>query len=124
MKVKWQVEGGILQMADKKTGSTGEAVASIMSTSDKQIKIHASVSGSYYSPSEISNTVRVNATSEFLAFAEEETEFTKLEIGGIDPVIIIVPIMIVLMGYLLMKKGVIKIKNTPAAPNPVQIQEV
>ncbi len=124
MKVKWQVDGGILQMSDKKTGSTGEAIASIMSTSDKQIKVHASVSGSYYSPSEISNTVRVNATSEFLAFAEEETEFTKPEIGGIDPVIIIVPVMIVLMGYMLMKKGIIKIKNTPAAPNPVQIQEV
>jgi hypothetical protein len=32
--------------------------------------------------------------------------------------------MIVLMGYMLMKKGIIKIKNTPAAPKPVQIQEV
>ena len=124
MKVIWQVEGGVLQMSDKKTGSTGEAIASIMSTSDKQIKVHASVSGSYYSPSEISNTVRVNATSEFLAFAEEEIEFTKPEIGGIDPVIILVPVIIVLMGYMLMKKGVIKIKNTPTAPNPIQIQEV
>jgi len=124
MKVKWQVEGGILQMSDKKTGSTGEAIASIMSTSDKQIKVHASVSGSYYSPSEISNTVIVNATSEFLAFAEDEIEFTKPEIGGIDPVIILVPAIIVLMGYMLMKKGIIKIKNTPAEPNPVQIQQV
>jgi len=124
MKVKWQVEGGILQMSDKKTGSTGEAIASIMSTSDKQIKVHASVSGSYYSPSEISNTVSVNATSEFLAFAEDEIEFTKPEIGGIDPVIILVPAIIVLMGYMLMKKGIIKIKNTPAEPNPVQIQQV
>jgi len=124
MKVKWVIDGGVLQLSDKKTGPTGEAVASIISTSDKQVKVYASVSGSYYSPSDISNIVRVNATSEFLAFAEEETEFTKPEIGGIDPVIIIVPVMIVLMGYVLMKKGIIKIKNTPAAPNPaVQIQE-
>ena len=125
MKVKWKIDGGILQLSDKKTGPTGEAVASIISTSDKQVKVYASVSGSYYSPSEISNIVRVNATSEFLAFAEDETEFTKPEIGGIDPVIIIVPVIIVLMGYMLMKKGIIKIKNTPPAPNPaVQIQEV
>ena len=122
MKVKWQVEGGVLQMSDKKTGSTGEAIASIMSTSDKQVKVSASVSGSYYSPSEISNIVRVNATSEFVAFAEGETEFTKPEIGGIDPVIIIIPTMIVLMGYMLMKKGIIKIKN-PTVTKPVQIQE-
>ena len=124
MKVKWVIDGGVLQLSDKKTGSTGEAVASIISTSDKQVKVYASVSGSYYSPSDISNIVRVNATSEFLAFAEEETVFTKPEIGGIDPVIIIVPAMIVLMGYMLMKKGIIKIKNTPAAPKPVEIQEV
>jgi len=123
MKVKWQIDGGILQLSDKKTGTTGEAVASIISTSDKQVKVYAKVSGSYYSPSEISNTVRVNATSEFLAFAEEETEFVKPEIGGIDPVIIIVPTIIVLMGYMLMKKGVIKIKN-PTETKPVQIQEV
>ena len=123
MKVKWEIDGGILQLSDKKTGPTGEAVASIISTSDKQVKVFASVSGSYYSPNDISNIVRVNATSEFLAFAEDETEFTKPEIGGIDPVIIIVPVMIVLMGYMLMKKGIIKIKNTPAAPNPVQVQE-
>jgi len=122
MKVKWQVDGGILQMSDKKTGTTGEAIASIIPTSDKQVQVHARVSGSYYSPSEISNIVRVNATSEFVAFAEEENEFTKPEIGGIDPVIIIIPTMIVLMGYMLMKKGIIKIKN-PSVTKPVQIQE-
>jgi len=123
MKVKWVVDGGLLQLSDKKTGPTGEAVASIIPTSDKQVQVYAKVSGSYYSPSEITNTVRVNATSEFLAFAEEETEFVKPEIGGIDPVIILVPAIIVLMGYMLMKKGVIKIKN-PTETKPVQIQEV
>ena len=93
-----------------------------MSTSDKQVQVHAIVSGSYYSPSEISNIVRVNATSEFVAFAEEEIEFTKPEIGGIDPVIILVPTMLVIMGYMLIKKGVIKIKK-PTETKPVQIQE-
>jgi len=122
MKVKWEVDGGVLQLSDKKTGTTGEAVASIIPTSDKTVKVSASVSGSYYSPSEISNTVRVNATSEFVAFAEEEIEFTKPEIGGIDPVIILVPTMIVLMGYMLIKKGIIKIKK-PTVTKPVQIQE-
>ena len=123
MKVKWEIDGGILQLSDKKTSTTGEAVASIMSTSDKKVNVQASVSGTYYSPTEITNTVRVNATSEFVAFAEEP-EFTKPEIAGVDPVIIIVPTMIILMGFMLMKKGVIKIKNTPSAPEPVPIQEV
>ncbi len=122
MKVKWEIDGGIIQLSDKKTGSTGEAIVSIIPTSDKQVQIHASVSGSNYSPSEITNTVRVNATSEFVAFAEEEIAFTKPEIGGIDPVIIIVPTMLALMGYMLIKKGVIKIKKSTVT-KPIQIQE-
>ena len=123
MKVNWNIDGGILQLSDKKTSASGEAIASIIPTSDKKVNVQASVSSTYYSPAEITNVVRVNATSEFVAFAEEP-EFTKPEIAGIDPVIIIVPTMLILMGFMLMKKGIIKIKNTPLAPNPVPIQEV
>jgi len=112
LKVKWTVDGGILQLSDKKTGSTGEAIASIISTSGKAVNVEVSVSGSYYDASSISKTVKVNSTaSEFLAFAEEEQEFVKPEIAGIDPVIIIVPVVIILMGYILIKRGVLKIKN-------------
>jgi hypothetical protein len=112
LKVEWTVDGGILQLSDKKTGSTGEAIASIISTSGKAVNIKASVSGSYYEPNSISKTVKVNSTSsEFLAFAEEQPEFIKPEIAGIDPVIILVPAVIILMGYMLIKKGVLKIKN-------------
>jgi hypothetical protein len=118
LNVNWNVEGGVLQLSDTKTGKTGEAVASIMSTSDRKVDVKASVTGSNYSPSTISKTVKVNATSEFLAFAEEQTEFTKPDIGGIDPVIILVPAMIGLMGYMLFKKGAIKIKNPPATKQP------
>lgn len=109
--VQWNVDGGILQLSDSKTGTTGEAIASIISTSGSAVNIKASVSSSYYSPNTVTKTVRVNSTSEFLAFAEEEPKFIKPEIGGIDPVIIIVPAVIILMGYMLIKKGTIKIKN-------------
>jgi hypothetical protein len=118
--VQWNVDGGILQLSDSKTGSTGEATASILSTSGSAVNIKASVSSSYYSPSTVAKTVRVNSTSEFLAYAEEEPQFIKPEIGGIDPVIIIVPAVIILMGYMLIKKGTIKIKN-PTIPKQVPI---
>ena len=109
--VEWTVDGGIVQISDEKTGTTGEAAASIMSTSGKAVKVKASVSGSYYEPNSITKTISVNSTSEFLAFAEEDPEFIKPEIGGIDPVIILVPALVILMGYVLFKKGVLKIKN-------------
>jgi len=109
--VEWTVDGGIVQISDEKTGTTGEAAASIMSTSGKAVKVKASVSGAYYEPNSITKTISVNSTSEFLAFAEEAPEFIKPEIGGIDPVIILVPALVILMGYVLFKKGVLKIKN-------------
>src|SRR3990172_4559127 len=120
--VQWNIDGGILQLSDSKTGTTGEASASIISTSGSTVNIKASVSSSYYSPNTVAKTVRVNSTSEFLAFAEEEPKFIKPEIGGIDPVIIIVPAVLVLMGYMLIKKGIIKIKN-PTVTKQVPIQE-
>ena len=118
--VHWEVDGGVLELSDTKTGTTGEAIASIVPTSGNSVNIKASVSGSYYTPNTIAKTVRVNSTSEFLAYAEPQQTFTKPEIGGIDPVIIIVPTIIILMGYMLMKKGTIKIRN-PALPKQVQI---
>ena len=114
LNVSWNVDGGILQLSDSKTGTTGEAIASIISLSGKAVNVKASVSGSNYSPSTISKTVKVNSTSsEFLAYAEEQTQFTKPDIGGIDPVIILVPAMIGIMGYMLFKRGAIQIKNPP-----------
>jgi len=119
LNVNWSVQGGALQLSDRTTGITGEAVASIMSTSGSTVDVKASVSGSNYSPSTISKSVKINATaSEFLAFAEEQTQYAKPEIGGIDPVIILVPAMIGLMGYMLFKKGVIKVRNPPVINQP------
>lgn len=119
LKVNWDVQGGVLQLSDSKTGTTGEAVASIISTSNSKVEVKASVSGSNYSPNSITKTVRVNATdSEFLAYAEEQVEFSKPDIGGIDPIIILVPAMIGIMGYMLFKRGAIKIKNPPTTQQP------
>jgi hypothetical protein len=119
LNVNWNVQGGTLQLSDSTTGKTGEAIASIMSTSGNTVDVKASVSGSNYSPSTISKSVKINSTaSEFLAYAEEQTQYTKPEIGGIDPVIILVPAMIGLMGYMLFKRGIIKVKNPPVIKQP------
>ena len=38
---------------------------------------------------------------------------TKFEIAGIDPVIILIPVAIGLVGYMLKKQGILKIRNQP-----------
>jgi len=113
MSVSWNVEGGLLQISDSKTGTTGEAIASIIPLSNENVKIKADISGSWYSPTKTSAVVRINSTnSEFLAYADEgqEVQYGQFEIMGIDPVIILVPAVLVGMGYVMMKKGMLKVK--------------
>ncbi len=114
--VKWKVVGGVVQLSDRKTGSTGEAIISIIGQSNDRINIEADVSDPvFYSPTKITKLVKVNSTaSEFTAFADEgigSGQFEKFEIGGFDPLIIIVPAAIVLVGYMLLKQNSQKIKK-------------
>lgn len=116
LNVNWKVDGGVVQLSDVKTNSAGEAIVSIISTGDQKVNIDASVSGTYYPTSRISKTVQINSTSDFLAFAEDgqgRQNFEKFEIAGIDPVIILIPVAIGLVGYMLKKQGMFKIRNQP-----------
>jgi hypothetical protein len=113
MGITWNVDGGIVQLSDSKTGTTGEAVISIIPTSESNVKINADVLGSWYSPSKTSTVVRINATnSEFLAYADEgqQVQYGQIEVFGFDPVLIIVPAALIGMGYMFMKKGMLKVK--------------
>ena len=116
LQVKWNVEGGLAQISDSKTGPNGEAQISIIPTSNDKIRIDATVSGTFYSENKVTNTIRVNATSsEFLAQADDgqgSIEFTKPEIAGIDPVIIIVPAALGIVGYMLKKQGMFSLKQS------------
>ena len=117
MKITWKVDGGAVQISDTKTGPTGNAAASIISLSDDKVNIVATISGSIYTPSTITKTVLINQTSEFAAFADDgigRQDIEKFEIAGIDPVIILVPAAIGLVGYMLKKQGSFKIRNQPA----------
>ena len=117
MKVTWKVDGGAIQISDTKTGPTGNAAASIISLSNQKVNIVATISGSIYTPSTITKTVLINQTSEFVAFADDglgRQDIEKFEIAGIDPVLILVPAAIGLVGYMLRKQGSFKIRNQPA----------
>ena len=114
-KVSWNVEGGLVQLSDTKTGNDGSATISIISTDPKSVKVSADISGSWYSPTSISKVVKINSTgSEFMAFAEgeQESEYGQIEIFGFDPVLIIVPLGIGLGAFYLKKKGMLQITQS------------
>ena len=113
--IAWNIEGGIITASDSITSETGEAIAIVIPTSERKITIDASTSGSWYIPTKISKTVNINSTSdsEFMAFGEEseEEQYGQIEIYGFDPVIIMVPVAIGVAGFMLKKKGMMKIKE-------------
>jgi len=101
--VKWEIEGGFSTIADEKTGPTGEAVVSIITTSDEAVKILASIDNGPIQSAFASKIVKVNATTlEILDESESQNSFKKPDMGGFDPVLILIPALIV--GMILYKK--------------------
>jgi len=93
--VTWEFEGGISTIAEERTGPTGEAVASIIATSDNSVKILASINNGPFQSAFASKIVRVNTTTlEIFDESESQNSFKKPDMGGFDPVLILVPALI------------------------------
>ena len=89
----WELEGGVTTIIEEKTGPTGEALASIISTSDKLVKISATIDNGPFQSAYASKIIRVNATIE-IPITESDESFKKPSIEGIDPIMIIIPALI------------------------------
>ncbi|MCE9652480.1 MAG: hypothetical protein K8Q89_05420 [Nitrosarchaeum sp.] len=93
--IKWTLEGGISTISDEKTGPTGEAIASVIATSKDKVKIIASIGEGPIQSAFASKIVKVNATSQdIIDESKLQKSFTKPDMGGFDPVIILVPALI------------------------------
>ncbi|MCV0409542.1 Ig-like domain-containing protein [Nitrosopumilus sp.] len=101
--VIWELEGGITTISDEQTGPTGEAIASIISTSDESVKILASIDGPIQSAF-ASKIIKVNATS-IEMIQESDDSFKKPDVAGFDPILIMVPAVIVGMIFYMKRKS-------------------
>lgn len=110
LNVDWQIIGGINQISDTQTGSTGDAIMSVI-PQGSSVNIIATVSGQWYSPASISKSVTINSTDGIPMEVQPSKPDYSLEIFGIDPILIIVPGAIGAAGFMLKKKGQLKIKN-------------
>jgi hypothetical protein len=110
LKVDWQVSGGIIQISDSHTGTTGDATISII-PNGQSVNIVATASGQWYSSASVSKSVTVNSPIVVLSEEQPVKEDYSIEIFGIDPILIIVPGAIGAAGFMLKKKGQLKIRN-------------
>ncbi|KAF6247793.1 hypothetical protein C6990_01875 [Nitrosopumilus sp. b3] len=101
--VIWEFEGGFATISDGSTGPTGEAMASIISTSGESVKILASINGPIQSAF-ASKIVKVNATTMSITEESDDT-FKKPDVGGFDPILILVPAIIIGMVLYMKKKS-------------------
>lgn len=92
--ITWQLEGGVTTIAEEKTGPTGEAVASVIATSNDSVKILASINNGPIQSAFASKIIKVNATSLEVSEIESEGSFKKPDFGGFDPVLIMIPALI------------------------------
>jgi len=91
----WELEGGFSTMLEERTGPTGEAVASIISTADDLVKISATIDNGPFQSAHASKIIRINASSIEIPIVEEEDKsFKKPSIEGIDPIMFIIPALI------------------------------
>ncbi|MEW6044485.1 MAG: Ig-like domain-containing protein [Thermoproteota archaeon] len=109
MSVNWQIDGGITQITDSSTGSTGEAKAVIIPQGER-VSVKATVAGGIYPDSTVTKIIQVTQEETVVAPQEVEEEYS-LEIFGFDPILIIVPSAIGAAGYMLKKKGQLTIKK-------------
>jgi hypothetical protein len=113
MNVQWRVEGGLVQISDSRTGSTGEAMISVISQLDT-VNIQATVSGNGYPPTTVTKTIQINSAADEVFVEEEQAvspERPSLEVFGIDPILFIVPGAIGAAGFMLKRKGQLTIKK-------------
>lgn len=110
--VSWQVDGGAIQISDPKTGNTGEALAAI-TPQGSSINVKATVSSPGYSVATITKAITVDAdpVEETLVLEEVAPSYQTPEIFGFDPILISVPAAIIGAGFMLKKKGHLKIKK-------------
>ena len=81
-------------MSEEKTGPTGEAISSIISTSENSVKISATIDNGPFQSAFASKIIRVNASSIEIPIVEEDKSFKKPSIEGIDPIMFIIPALI------------------------------
>lgn len=111
MNVKWEVSGGYIQISDSTTSPTGEA-AIMITPQTNPLVITATVSGPWYSSATISKTVSVNNVESSVTMdATEDESYKPFEVYGIDPIMIIIPSAIGVVGFLLKKNGQLKIQK-------------
>ena len=92
--VEWEFEGGISTLFDEKTGPTGEAIVSMIATSDDSVKILVNINNGPIQSAFASKIIKVNATTQEIIKDESQKSFEKPDFGGFDPILILVPALI------------------------------
>jgi hypothetical protein len=105
LKVEWSAEGATIQKMNSTTNLDGTAMATFLSTAPGDVIITAKVSGGSYEDVVVTKDVKINASlSSEKGSLQSKDNTTSFSIMGISPILLIIPIVAGVIGFLFFKK--------------------
>lgn len=102
LSVNWEIQGATIKSMETTTNANGEAAISLKSTSPDWIVLEPTVSGSWFTETR---------TSTLVSIIEQVYEKTPpFEVYGLDGIFILVPGALATAGFLIKRKGMLKIQ--------------
>jgi len=130
MKIYWAAEGAQIQNSDSLTSQDGTASALLIPTSTDKVSLSATVSGSGFPATlatkiiNINNTLGSDKMNSFFAGVDKKDGTKPLQINGIDPIPIIIPLAIGIVGIMIKKKSLFNFqKNKNQTKNILKIKK-
>jgi hypothetical protein len=105
LKVEWSAEGATIQKMNSTTNLDGTAMATFLSTAPGDVIITAKVSGGSYEDVVVTKDVKINASlSPEKGSLQPKDNTTSFSIMGISPILLIIPAVVGVIGFLFFKK--------------------
>lgn len=102
LNVEWSVQGAAIQNMDSITNENGMATISLLSQDPTKVDVQAIVSGEIFGTTTVNKQINVNLP------LEPVPSSSTFDIGGINPLLIIIPVAAAAAFIILKKKGMLE----------------
>ena len=104
MNVEWSVQGAQIQNKESITNEEGKAKISLLSTNSGRINVQTIVSGQGYDSNSMTKEITINLP---LDGKQPETKDSSFDIMGVNPIFIIIPVSVVVIGIIFKKTSIL-----------------
>ncbi len=105
LKVEWSADGATIQKMNSTTNSQGMSTATLVASNPGTVHVTAKISGGSYGDTIVSKDVKINPPlSSDVGSTTPQSSSPSLSILGISPILLIIPVVAGVVGFLYFKK--------------------